>query len=100
MHARIKNDNSFQEAYEFFSKAVEIDSADVKSLYYLGLMNLLGYGRDQNIEKAMDFFSRPGMDKDPKALNAKGFIFFYAPKVFEQDPVQLALFGSIKQDLK
>lgn len=40
------------------------------------------------------------LEKDARALNAKGYIYFMAPKIFEQDPVKLNLFGSIKQDLK
>ena len=59
-------------------------------------MNLLGYGRDKNIELALDYFEKPSMVKDPRALNAIGYIHFHAPGNFEQDPVLLAAFGSIK----
>lgn len=40
------------------------------------------------------------MEKNPRALNAKGYIYFHAPDNFEKDPAQLNLFGSIRKDLK
>lgn len=63
-------------------------------------MNLLGYGREKNIELALEYFEMPPMVKDPRALNAIGYIYFHAPGAFEQDPVSLAAFGAIKQNLK
>lgn len=77
-----------------------IDDGEKKSLYFLGLMNLLGYGRDQDIEQAVSFFKRSELEKDPRALNALGYIYFSAPKTFEQDPVKLNQFGKLRQDLK
>lgn len=46
-------------------------------------MNLLGYGRDQDIEQALEYFTKPCMEKNAKALNAKGYIYFHAPKFME-----------------
>lgn len=63
-------------------------------------MNLLGYGREHNIELALKYFEHPSMVKDPRALNAIGYINFHAPSTFESDPVLLAAFGSIKQNVK
>ena len=40
------------------------------------------------------------MDKDPRALNAVGYIYFHAPEVFEKDTNRLRLFGTIRKDLK
>ena len=40
------------------------------------------------------------MDKDPRALNAVGYIYFHAPEVFEKDSTKLRLFGTIRKDLK
>lgn len=40
------------------------------------------------------------MDKDPRALNAVGYIYFHAPEVFEKDTNKLRLFGTIRKDLK
>jgi hypothetical protein len=53
-------------------------------------MNLLGYGRDQDIEKAVEFFKRTELENDHRALNALGFVYFSAPKLLEQDPAKLA----------
>ena len=62
-------------------------------------MNLLGYGRDQDIELALEYFQKPVMVKDPRALNAIGYIYYHAPGVFEKDPAIMAAFGSIRQNL-
>lgn len=63
-------------------------------------MNLLGLGRDQDIEKAYEYFSHPVMKGNAKALNAKGFIHFNAPEAMDQDPAKLRLYGSLRRDLK
>ena len=62
-------------------------------------MNLLGQGRAQNIELALKYFEKPAMEKDPRALNARGYIYYHAPDVFETDPAQLNLFGKVRKDL-
>jgi hypothetical protein len=56
-------------------------------------MNLLGLGRKQNIEEALYYFERPGMEKNPRALNAIGFIYYHAPEVFDNDQAKLNMFG-------
>lgn len=38
------------------------------------------------------------MAKDPRALNAIGYIYFNAPGVFEKDPAINNAFGLIKQN--
>lgn len=48
-------------------------------------MNLLGLGREQNIETALEYFEKPGMEKNPRSLNAIGYIFYHAPEVFDND---------------
>lgn len=40
------------------------------------------------------------MAKDPRALNAAGYIYYHAPDIFETDPAQLAVFGRVRRDLK
>lgn len=89
MHSEEKTAKQYQEAYNYFEKALSIDEGEPKSLYFMGLMNLLGYGRDQNIEAAAELFKRKELEKDPRALNALGFIYYSAPKPLEQDPVKL-----------
>ena len=64
----------------------------------MGLMNLLGYGRPQDIELAMHYFQREHMKKDPRALNAIGYVYFHAPDVFEEDPAITNTFGKIKRN--
>lgn len=49
----------------------------------MGLMNLLGLGRDQDIEAALKFFNRPELKTNARALNAKGYIYFHAPAMME-----------------
>ena len=100
MHASEKSEQTYKKAYQYFERALEIDPTDPQSNYYIGLMNLLGHGCEQNIEKALHYFNQPGMEKNPRALNAKGYIYFHAPDNFERDPAQLNLFGSIRKDLK
>ena len=41
-----KSAKTYQKAYQYFERALTIDSEDPQSLYYMGLMNLLGLGRD------------------------------------------------------
>lgn len=85
MHSMKKSDYTYQQAYEYFQRALEIDQSDPQSNYYCGLMNLLGLGREQNIETALQYFEKPGMEKNPRALNAIGYIFYHAPEVFDND---------------
>jgi TPR repeat protein len=59
-------------------------------------MNLLGLGRDQDIELALKYFNRQELKTNVRAMNAKGYIYFHAPALMEQDPVKLRLFGSIR----
>ena len=40
------------------------------------------------------------MAKDPRALNAAGYIYYHAPDIFETDPAQLNIFGKVRRDLK
>jgi len=40
------------------------------------------------------------MEKDPRALNACGYIYYHAPDVFETDPAQLHIFGKVRKDLQ
>lgn len=63
-------------------------------------MNLLGQGVPQNIELALSYFEMPVMEKDPRALNAVGYIYFYAPDTFDKDTALLNLFGNIRRDKK
>ena len=39
------------------------------------------------------------MEKDHKALNAIGYIFYTAPEIFDKDMAKLNLFGSIRKDV-
>ena len=63
-------------------------------------MNLLGQGVPQNIELALAYFEMPVMEKDSRALNAAGYIYFYAPDALDKDQAMLNLFGSIRRDKK
>jgi len=40
------------------------------------------------------------MEKDPRALNARGYIYYHAPDLFETDPALLNLFGKVRKDLQ
>lgn len=42
----------------------------------MGLINLLALGCEQNIEKAVYYLTQPIMEKDPRALNALGYIYY------------------------
>ena len=46
---------------------------------------MLGYGVNQDIKKAMDYFEKPGMETDARALNAIGYIYYSAPEIFDKD---------------
>jgi TPR repeat protein len=48
----------------------------------------------------LEFFESKGMEKDPRALNAIGYIYYVAPNVFEKDPALLNFFGNIRKDLQ
>lgn len=98
--SREKTDSAYKRAYGLFEKAQELDSESEDAPYYLGLMNLLGLGRDQDIEAALGYFKNPYLTNNEKALNAKGYIHFHAPGPFEKDPTKLALFGGVRKDLK
>jgi TPR repeat protein len=95
-----KSEHAYQKAYKLFEKAIKNAPENEEAIYYLGLMNLLGLGRDQDIELALDYFNRPELKINQRALNAKGYIYFHAPELMEQDQVKLKVFGSIRQDLK
>jgi len=98
MHQAEKSESSYKKAYSYFERALEIDPKDHQSNYYVGLMNMLGYGREQNIPKALQCFEKPGMEKDPRALNAIGYIYHSAPEVFDKDSAKLNLFRGIRKD--
>lgn len=49
MHAAQKSKDTYQKAYAYFEKALSLDKDSKPSIYYLGLMNLLGLGRPQDI---------------------------------------------------
>lgn len=95
-----KSEKAYQRAYKLFEQAIKTAPDNEEALYFLGLMNLLGLGRDQDISAALDYFDRPELKNNPKAMNAKGFIFLHAPDMMEQDPVKLKIFGPVRQDLK
>ena len=59
---------------------------------------MLGYGVPQNIQKALEYFEKPGMEKDPRALNAIGYIYHQAPEIFDKDLAKLNLFGNVRKD--
>ena len=99
MHSPEKSDTTYQNAYKYFERALEIDSTDPQSNYYIGLINLLGLGRKQDIEESLHYFEKPGMEKNPRALNAIGYIYYHAPDVFDNDQAKLNTFGSIIKDL-
>ena len=40
------------------------------------------------------------MEKDPRALNAAGYIYFYAPEALTLDKSLTNLFGGIQRDKK
>ena len=40
------------------------------------------------------------MEKNPRALNAIGYIYYHAPDVFDSDQAKLNIFGSIRKDLQ
>lgn len=67
-------------------------------MYYMGLMNLLGLGRNQDIEKAFDYFQTSADLKDPRSLNALAYIYYYAPDFFDKDLGKINIFGKIKKD--
>ena len=60
----------------------------------LGLLNDLV----PEAETAIQYFDNA--PKDPRALNAKGVIYWRAPDVFESDPEKLRGFQGIKKDKK
>ena len=66
----------------------------------MGLMNLLGFGRKQDIEKAFNYFMISSELKDPRSLNALAYIYYYAPDIFDKDTAKINLFGKIKNDKK
>lgn len=41
-----KSASSYQKAYQLFENALSLDPENENALYYLGLMNMLGYGRE------------------------------------------------------
>lgn len=61
-------------------------------------MHMLGYGVNQDIKKAMDYFEKPGMETDARALNAIGYIYYTAPEIFDKDKAKQSLFGGIRKD--
>ena len=46
MHQPDKTSSTYKKAYKAFQEALEIDYTNRDALYYIGLMHLLGYGRD------------------------------------------------------
>ena len=93
---RVKRD--FAKAKRSFEKALNIDSDDTDSNYYMGLIKLLGLGQDPNVPAAIPFFEKA--KNDSRAINALGYIYFKAPDFFEKDPVILNKYGSIRRDHK
>lgn len=93
MHSQEKR---YKRAIKLFGEALKIDSSNTQATYYIGLTYLLGLGVDQDIEKALLYFTKEGMEKDPRALNAAGYVYFYAPEAFSIDKNLISLFGSIK----
>ena len=93
---RVKRD--FERARRSFEKALNIDTKDTDSNYYLGLIYLLGLGVPVNAQKALGHFEIA--KNDSRAINAIGYIYFKAPDIFEQDPALTNRFGSIRRDLK
>jgi len=69
------------------------------SNYYLGLLHMIGLGVKQDVSKAYSYFTNPGLKRDPRALNALGYIYASAPHFLDKDPSRLSAFGDIHQDL-
>ena len=70
MHQPDKTSSTYKKAYKAFQEALEIDYTNRDALYYIGLMHLLGYGRDQDIPKALEYFDNESLQKDARAMNA------------------------------
>jgi len=41
-----RSELSYKKSYELFQKALKIDPANEVSIYHMGLMNMLGFGRE------------------------------------------------------
>ena len=98
MHSHEKSDSTYKKAFKAFEEALEIDPTNKDALYYIGLMHLLGYGRDQDIPKALEYFDDASLQKDPRALNARGYIYWNAPDTIEREGAKRMRFGSINRD--
>ena len=98
LHTHDKTMSTYQKAYRAFEEALEIDPENKDALYYIGLMHLLGYGRDQDIPKALSYFEDASQLKDPRAYNALGYIYWNAPETIERDGTKRMRFGSINRD--
>mmetsp|Transcript_17989 Transcript_17989/g.30625 ORF Transcript_17989/g.30625 Transcript_17989/m.30625 type:complete len:329 (+) Transcript_17989:1159-2145(+) len=94
-----RNEQSYKKAYSYFDRAVRIKSTEHQALYYMGLMNLVGYGREQNIELAFKIFSKKALKNDPRALNAIGYIYMTAPDSLDLDISKINAFGTLRRDL-
>jgi TPR repeat protein len=89
----------YDRAREFFNKALEVDSDDTDSNYYMGLIYLLGLGVEVNVEKALNYFMYS--QKDDRSLNALGYIYYKAPDYLDMTkPEERIKYGSIGRNIK
>ena len=89
LHSDQRSKVTYERAYLLLNKALEIEPKNGQANYYVGLMSMLGQGIEQDIEAALYYFEQiitaEVMDHADlsKALNAQGYIYFYAPDHFD-----------------